>query len=54
MSDGTIGIVIPVFNTMGSFLDECVASAIDQTIPVSVVVVDDGSMNSETLRSLGP
>lgn len=52
MSDGTIGIVIPVFNTMGSFLDECVASAIDQTIPVSVVVVDDGSMNSETLRSL--
>lgn len=52
MSDGAIGIVIPVFNTTGKFLDECVTSAMAQTIPASVVVVDDGSVNPDTLRSL--
>lgn len=40
---GTVSIVIPTFNDDPGHLREAVASALGQTVPVEVVVVDDGS-----------
>ena len=48
----TIGIVIPVYDTNGDYLDQCVASALDQTVSAPIVVVDDGSTARDTLDSL--
>lgn len=52
MGTGTIGIVIPVYNTDGAYLDECIASALAQTVDCPVVVVDDGSVKPSTLEAL--
>ncbi|MDQ0613769.1 glycosyltransferase involved in cell wall biosynthesis [Microbacterium sp. W4I4] len=49
---GTLGIVIPVWNTEGEFLDECIASVRAQTLECVVVIVDDGSTNPSTLDAL--
>jgi len=52
MGAGTIGIVVPVYNTDGAYIDECVASARAQSIDCELVVVDDGSTNPSTIASL--
>ncbi|GAT72215.1 glycosyltransferase, group 2 family prtein [Microbacterium sp. HM58-2] len=52
MGTGSIGIVIPVYNTDGAYIDECIASALAQTVECRVVVVDDGSTHPGTLESL--
>lgn len=52
MGTGSIGIVIPVYDTDGAYIDECIASALAQSIDCSIVVVDDGSTNPSTLDSL--
>jgi len=52
MGAGSIGIVIPVYNTDGAYIDECVASARAQTIDCELVVVDDGCTEPSTLASL--
>lgn len=36
-------IVVPVWNQRRDWLDEAIASALGQTVPVEVIVVDDGS-----------
>lgn len=46
-----VGIVIPVFNT-GPYLREAIESALAQTEPVEIVVVDDASTDAETLEIL--
>lgn len=46
-----LSIVVPVFNTPGSFLREAVMSAARQTLPVDVVMVDDGSTKPDTLQA---
>ena len=49
---GKVSIVIPCFND-GRYLAEAVASAVGQTHPhTEVIVVDDGSTDSETLDAL--
>lgn len=52
MGTGTIGVVIPVFDTDGAYIDECVASARAQTVPCEIVVVDDGSTKASTIAAL--
>ena len=47
-----VGIAVPVYNTDASFLREAVESALQQSIPVDVVVVDDGSTESGTRQIL--
>lgn len=46
-----VAIIIPCFNS-GRFLLEALDSALAQTIDVEVVVCDDGSEDTETLRAL--
>lgn len=52
MSEARVGIVVRVFNTDADQLREAVHSALAQTVPVDVVVVDDGSTNGATLEAL--
>ena len=52
MTSPKVGIVVPVFNTDPTFLREAVWSALAQTIPVDVVLVDDCSTNESTVRAL--
>ncbi|WP_102194351.1 glycosyltransferase [Microbacterium aurantiacum] len=52
MGTGTIGIIIPVYNTDGAYLDESIASARAQTVACPIVVVDDGSTNPSTVDAL--
>ena len=52
MASGTIGVIVPVYNTDGSYIDECIASVLAQSAPCALVVVDDGSTNPSTLASL--
>lgn len=47
-----VGIVIPIFNTDAGFLRTAVESAVAQTIPVEVVLVDDASTSAETVAAL--
>lgn len=47
-----VAIVIPVFNTAGTFLRDAVTSAVRQMIAVDVIVVDDGSASPDTLQTL--
>lgn len=47
-----VAIIVPVFNTEPTFLQEAVISASRQTVPVDVVMVDDGSTRAETLNAL--
>lgn len=46
-----VGIVIPVYNT-GPYLREAVESALAQSEPVEIVIVDDASTDPETLSIL--
>ena len=48
-----VGIVVPVFNTAPDHLSEAVRSALAQTIPVEVVLVDDASTDPATVDALG-
>lgn len=52
MTAPKVGIVVPVFNTEPAFLREAVSSALAQTIPVDVVLVDDCSTDEATVRVL--
>lgn len=52
MNAPRVGIVIPVFNTDPEFLREAVRSALAQTVPVDVVLVDDCSTSAETVDTL--
>lgn len=47
-----VGIVIPVYNT-GPYLKDSIESALAQSEPVQIVVVDDASTDPETLDILG-
>ena len=49
--DPRVGIVIPVYNT-GSYLRDAVDSALAQSEPVEIVMVDDASTDPETLEIL--
>lgn len=46
-----VGIVVPVYNT-GAYLRDALDSALAQSIPVEIVVVDDASTDAETLAIL--
>lgn len=47
-----VAIVIPVFNTAEAFLRQAADSAVRQTMGVDVILVDDGSVNPDTIRTL--
>ena len=52
MTAPRVGVVIPVFDTPPGFLREAVSSALAQTVPVDVVMVDDCSTDPDTLQAL--
>lgn len=52
MTSTRVGIVVPVFNTDPAFLREAVASALAQTVPVDLVLVDDCSTSEATVAAL--
>lgn len=52
MGAGTIGVVIPTYDTAGTYVDECVASVLAQTRDCAVVIVDDGSTNQSTVDAI--
>ena len=47
-----VGLVVPVFNTSPGYLDQCVSSALGQSVEIDLVLVDDASTTPETLESL--
>ncbi|UWF77889.1 MULTISPECIES: glycosyltransferase [Microbacterium] len=49
---GTLGFVIPVYQTDGAYIDECLASVRSQSVACPIVVVDDGSTDAGTLAAL--
>lgn len=52
MRQPNIGIVIPCYNDEPAHLKAAVASATQQTVPVAIVVVDDGSTDPQTRAAL--
>ena len=52
MTAARVGIVLPVFNTDPGFLREAVDSALAQSVPVDVVMVDDCSTDEATVAAL--
>ncbi len=47
-----VSVVIPVFNTKKELLEECIESALHQTVPCEIILVDDGSTRQETKQVL--
>lgn len=51
MHNDLISVIIPVYNTPKKDLEKCVQSIIDQDYrPIEIIVVDDGSTNSDTIE----
>ena len=50
-NDELISVIIPVYNTPGIFLRECIESVLNQTyVPIEMLIVDDCSENLDTLN----
>lgn len=53
MEKEKISIVVPVYNTNPEFLERCIQSIIQQSYSnLEIIVVDDGSTNTETLQCI--
>ncbi|MDE5591892.1 MAG: glycosyltransferase, partial [Helicobacter sp.] len=51
--ESKVGVIIPVFNTPISYLEECINSVLKQTYKnLQIILVDDGSTELEVLQTL--